>query len=523
MGFDNEATYFRASQAGSLAGFHTKYDMALEAVEEDFGQTHLIFIDGKEVSVSSTFADRSPSNTDRVLGHFQKGGGEEAGRAVEAALRAFPDWAATDWHERVTIFRRTADLLARDKFGLAALMTHENGKNRVEAMADVDEAVDLIRWYAHVMEENEGFEQEMGRAVENERTRSVLKPYGVWGVISPFNYPLAIAAGMTTGAVLTGNSVVLKPASDTPYLAERFYEALGEAGLPDGVVNLVTGPGRSLGSAIVENPDVSGLIFTGSRKVGVLSFKAFTGEFPKPVITELGGKNPVIVTEHADLEKAVPGVARGAFGYGGQKCSATSRVYVQEAVREDFLEGLVEWTAEIKVGDPTDPDVDMGPVINEKAYTNYQTYIDLAGRDGKILTGGRVLTDGDLSKGYFVAPTVVDGLSEDHPLIQEELFVPILDVSGVDSLEQGIARSNGSEYGLTAGIFTEDQDEWMQYFRQVQAGVVYANRIQGATTGAMIGDQPFSGWKHSGISGKGAGGPYYLQQFLQEQSQTYYV
>ncbi|MEE8198942.1 MAG: aldehyde dehydrogenase family protein, partial [Thermoplasmata archaeon] len=328
MGFDNEATYFRASQAGSLAGFHTKYDMALEAVEEDFGQTHLIFIDGKEVSVSSTFADRSPSNTDRVLGHFQKGGGEEAGRAVKAALRAFPDWAATDWHERVTIFRRTADLLARDKFGLAALMTHENGKNRVEAMADVDEAVDLIRWYAHVMEENEGFEQEMGRAVENERTRSVLKPYGVWGVISPFNYPLAIAAGMTTGAVLTGNSVVLKPASDTPYLAERFYEALGEAGLPDGVVNLVTGPGRSLGSAIVENPDVSGLIFTGSRKVGVLSFKAFTGEFPKPVITELGGKNPVIVTEHADLEKAVPGVARGAFGYGGQKCSATSRVYV---------------------------------------------------------------------------------------------------------------------------------------------------------------------------------------------------
>ncbi|MFQ5553375.1 MAG: aldehyde dehydrogenase family protein [Thermoplasmata archaeon] len=522
MGFENEQTFLRATQTGDVAGFHTRYDKALDAIQEELGQTHSIFIDGKEVSASSTFPDRSPSNTDLILGHFQKAGREEAGRAVKAALRAFPDWAATDWHERVTIFRRAAKLLAGDKFELAALISHENGKNRGEAMADVDEAIDLVRWYAYLMEENEGFAQEMGRALENERTRSILRPYGVWAVISPFNYPLAIVAGMTTGAVLTGNTAVLKPATDTPYLAVKFYEALREAGLPNGVLNLVTGPGRAVGAAIVENPDVSGLIFTGSRNVGLHSFQAFTSQFPKPVITELGGKNPVIVTEHADLEKAIPGVARGAFGYGGQKCSATSRVYVHEAVKEEFLDGLLEWTADVEVGDPTDPDVYMGPLINEKAYANYQAYVDVARRDAKILAGGRVLTEGNLSKGYFVAPTVVDGLADDHTLIEEELFVPILSVSGVGSMDEGITRSNRSEYGLTAGIFTEDKQEQREHFRRIQAGVVYANREQGATTGAIIGAQPFGGWKHSGISGKGAGGPYYLEQFLHEQSQTYY-
>jgi 1-pyrroline-5-carboxylate dehydrogenase len=442
---------------------------------------------------------------------------------VKAALRAFPDWAATDWHDRVAIFQRTAELMAKDKFALSALMSHENGKSRLEAIADVDEAIDLVRWYTYIMEENGGFAQEMAPAVKNERTRSVLRPYGVWAVISPFNYPLAIVAGMTTGAVLTGNTAVLKPASDTPYLAVKFYEALREAGLPDGVLNLVTGPGRAVGASIVENPDVSGLIFTGSRGVGIRSFRAFTSGFPKPVITELGGKNAVVVTENADLEKAIPGVARGAFGYGGQKCSATSRVYVHEAVKEDFLDGLLDRVADIKVGDPTAPDVYMGPVINEKAYTNYQAYADLARRDGEVLTGGQVLREGNLSKGYFVAPTVVHGLADDHRLMQEELFVPILNVSELDSLDAGIARANGTEYGLTAGIFSEDEEERMEYFRRIQAGVVYANRVQGATTGAIIGSQPFGGWKHSGISGKGAGGPYYLEQFLHEQSQTYYV
>lgn len=523
MGFDNEATYQRASRAGDVAGFHTRYDKALERVEEEFGRTHPVFIDGKEVQASSTFADRSPSNTDRVLGHFQQAGREEAARAVEAALRAFPDWASTDWRERVGIFRRAADLLAGEKFDLAALMSHENGKNRAEAMADVDEAIDLIRWYAHVMEEEEGFEREMGRYLENERTRSVLRPYGVWGVISPFNFPLAIAAGMTTGAVLTGNTAVLKPASDTPFMAVRFYQALREAGLPDGVLNLVTGSGRTVGAAIVENPEVSGLIFTGSRQVGLLSFRAFTDDFPKPVITELGGKNPVVVTEQADLEKAIPGVALGAFGYGGQKCSATSRVYVHRALKKDFLKGLIEVTEGLRVGDPTDPDVYMGPMINEKAYRNYEAYANLARQDGTVLAGGRTLTEGSLAKGYFVAPTIVDGLPEDHRLLRDELFVPFLDVVTVDSLEEGITRSNGSEYGLTAGIFTEDPEERAEYFSRVRAGVVYANRKEGATTGAVIGAQPFGGWKQSGISGKGAGGRYYLLQFLQEQSQTYYV
>lgn len=523
MAFENEATYLRSTRNGKSEDFHSRFDRALEVVEEDFEETHPIYVDGKEVSCDQTFEDLSPANTQRLIGYFQKAGTRETTKAVEAASRAFPGWSETDWRERIRIFLTAADLLSRRKFELAALMCHENGKNRLEAMADVDEAIDLIRWYCAEMERHDGFDREMHGILPNERARSVLKPYGVWAVISPFNFPLAITCGMTVGAVLTGNTAVLKPASDTPFMGLRFYEALQEAGLPDGVLNFVTGPGGSVGVELVKNPEVSGLVFTGSRRVGVTSFKAFTRDFAKPVITELGGKNPVIVTDKADMGKAVPGIGRGAFGFGGQKCSATARVYVHESLKEEFLEELVEWTEELKIGDPTERDTYLGPLINRRACESYQEYAAKAAKDGRVLTGGRVRKEGPLAKGYFVEPTIVDGLPRDHPLFRDELFVPFVCVSAIKSLEEGLQLANESEYGLCAGIFTEDPEERETFFRKIQAGVVYCNRAQGATTGAMVGVQPFGGWKHSGISGKGAGGSYYLQQFLREQSQTYYV
>jgi 1-pyrroline-5-carboxylate dehydrogenase len=523
MTFENEATYLRAVKEGDEDGFHSKFDAALASVEEDLGQSHPMYIGGKKVYSKETFEDRSPADTDRLLGLFQKAGREEAARALEAAWNAFPEWSNSDWRERVRIFLKAADILSERKYELAALMCLENGKNRLEAMADVDEAIDLIRWYCDEMERNDGFDREMGRYVPEERTRSVLRPYGVWTVISPFNFPLAITCGMTTGAVLTGNTAVLKPASDTPFMGLRLYEVLTEAGLPDGVLNFVTGPGATAGAELVENPRVSGLVFTGSKQVGLASFRAFTRDFAKPVITELGGKNPVIITDKADLEKAVPGVGRGAFGFCGQKCSATARVYVHKDVKEEFLDRLVKWTEELKIGDPTDRDTYLGPLINERAYANYQEYAALAAKDGRVLTGGHVLTEGSMARGFFVEPTIVDGLSQGHRLFREELFVPMVCVGSISSLEEGIRLSNDSEYGLCAGIFTEDPEERETFFREIQAGVIYCNRVQGATTGAIVGAQPFGGWKHSGISGKGAGGHYYLQQFMREQSRTYYV
>lgn len=522
MTFKNEATYATAAREGSEATFHRRFDAALEEAGEQLGRSHPLFVAGKEATGTGTFEDHSPSNTDRIVGIFQKGGREEAAAAVRAAVDAFPAWAATDWRERVRIIRRAADVLAKDKYRLAALMCHENGKNRLEAVADVDEAIDFLRWYPEEMERNEGYTQELSGFSENERAKSVLRPYGAWAVIAPFNFPLAIATGMTAGALVTGNTVVLKPATDTPLMSLELVLTLREAGLPDGVLNYLTGPGGTAGEALVSHSDVAGLVFTGSRAVGLASFRTLTASFPKPVITELGGKNPVIVTAHADLEKAVPGVGRGAFGFGGQKCSATSRVYVHEDLREAFLEGLVAWTEALVVGDPTAPDTYLGPLINRRAYENYQAYAKLAASDGRVLAGGTVRTEGEWSKGYFVDPTVVDGLPTNHRLLQEELFVPLVAVSPIASLEEGLGLANDSAYGLCAGIFTEETEERDLFFREIRAGVAYCNRAQGATTGAIVGSQPFGGWGESGISGKGAGGRFYLPQFLREQSQTYY-
>lgn len=523
MEFKNEATHAMMAKDGKTRQFHSSYEKALTKVEGELGEAHPIYINGKAVYSKATFEDRSPSNTDHILGLFQQGSREEASRAVSSAQAAFKEWSRTDWKERARILRRAADLLGRRKFELAALMSHENGKNRLEAMADVDEAIDFLRWYPSELERNEGFDSEMGRAMPSERSGSILRPYGVWAVISPFNFPLAIACGMTTGALVTGNTAVLKPASDTPFMALRLYEALTEAGLPDGVLNYVTGPGGTVGLELVKDPGVSGLIFTGSRRVGVSSFRAFTDPFPKPVITEMGGKNPVIITENADLEKAVPGVGRGAFGFGGQKCSATSRAYIHHSLKEAFLDRLVDWTKELRVGIPTEEDTYLGPLINEQAYANYRGYSSMAAKDGSILTGGSVLKDSAFSKGFFVEPTIVDGLRQEHQLFREELFVPLICVTSITSLEEGLRLANDSEYGLCAGIFTQDEEEREQFFQEIQSGVAYCNREQGATTGAIVGAQPFGGWNQSGISGKGSGSLYYLQQFLREQSQTYYV
>ncbi|MGI0082663.1 MAG: aldehyde dehydrogenase family protein, partial [Nitrosopumilaceae archaeon] len=465
------------------------------------------------------FQVKSPADRNIVIANFPMATKEDTLSAIESAKNAFSKWSSIPYQQRVEIFRECADLFSSEKFKLATIMSFENGKSRLEAMGDVDEAIDFMRFYAYQLEANEGYSKETKSAVPNEKTRSVLKPYGVWGIISPFNFPSAIAIGMTTGALLTGNTAVLKPASDTPLSAYKFVEAIYHK-LPPAALNFVTGAGSVVGKAILESSLVDGIAFTGSKEVGMLGFRSFIEKSPRPFISEMGGKNPVIVTESADLEKAAEGVMRAAFGYGGQKCSACSRVYVQKNVANQFMERLVAKTRSLKIGNPWQNDVFLGPVINDAALKRFERMTELAKKDGKIVYGGIVLKDSEYKNGYFVQPTIVTDLPQEHELVKEELFLPFVCVSEFESFDEVIKLANNTNYGLTAGIFSQDKNQLETFFDKIQAGVTYANRATSATTGALVGAQPFVGWKDSGISGKGAGGAYYLLQFMREQTQT---
>jgi 1-pyrroline-5-carboxylate dehydrogenase len=371
------------------------------------------------------------------------------------------------------------------------------------------------------MERNEGFDHPMGNlGDETVHTRSVLKPHGVWGVISPFNFPFALSGGPAGGALVAGNTVVYKPSSDAPISGQCLTRAMRDAGIPDGVFNMVMGPGESVGAELQENDDVDGIIFTGSFEVGFHLYKNFARRFPKPVIVEMGGKNPAIVSRKADLDEAAEGIMRSAFGFTGQKCSANSRVYVERPVLADLTRRLIEKTEAITIGDPVDRANWLGPVINQRAVDRYGQAIADARQDGRILIGGERVTENGLDAGFFVAPTVVGDLPTDHRLLRDELFLPLTVVAPVDSVDEALRLSNNHYLGLTAGFYSEDKAECDRFLDQIEAGVVYVNRRAGATTGAWPGIQPFGGWKGSTATGKAGGGFHYVQQFMREQSQT---
>ncbi len=518
MALPVKITYASLSAPGE--DVHRDYEQALAKVRGTLGLVHPLLIGGKRRESPRTFPDVNPADPRQILGHFAAGSPRDVADAVQAAQQAFSEWSRVPWRERVLLIRKVGDLLSERAFEFAALMTLEAGKTRFEALGDVSEAADFFRYYAQQVEEAGGFDLPLERLSPNEETRSILRPYGVWAVISPFNFPVALAAGMCAGALVAGNTVVLKPASDTPYSAVRLVELMEAAGFPPGAVNLVTGSGDEAGTALVDSPEVAGLIFTGSREVGERIARRFNASRLRPYILEMGGKNPAVVTASADLDKAVEGIARSAFGASGQKCSACSRVYVDRRVSGEFLGRLVQKTKSLRVGDPVERDVFVGPVINRRAVATYERAVAEARRDGRILFGGEVLKDGAYAHGHFVTPTVVDRLPLDHRLFRDELFVPFVAVAEVGSLQEALTWANRSEFGLTAGIFSEDPDEVRAFFDRIEAGVAYANRRGGATTGAWPGVNSFGGWKASGSSGRGAGGPYYVQQFLREQSQT---
>lgn len=519
--FENETTYLDYDQADQVGAFHAEYEAAVAEVRGDLGGTTHLRIDGDDVSADRTFDVTSPGELDLQIGEFPEADESLVDCAVTAAATASDSWSRRGWPERVDIVRNAADRMADRKFELAALMTLENGKNRREAIADVDEAIDFLRYYSRELERHDGYVYDTGEPTPGQHCENRLQPYGVFGVIAPFNFPLAILAGMTTGAVVTGNAAVVKPAERTPAIAHAFLEILEAAGLPDGVVNLVTGPGEPTGAAIVEHPTVDGVAFTGSRAVGRMIQDRFRdlGK-PGPVIAELGGKNPVIVTAAADLDKAVPGVTNGAFSFSGQKCSATSRVYVVQDVYDEFLERAIAAAEEIPDHPPWNRAARLSPLITAEAYQRYQHISEQARETGTVHTGGRVVRDEALPQGRYVRPTVVSGVPHSHELAREEHFVPFYTVHPVDDLTEGIKKANDSPYGLCTGLFTEDQAEVDRWFDRIDSGMCYVNRSQSATTGALVHAQPFGGWKASGTTGKFAGGRWYLPQFMREQSRT---
>jgi len=503
---------------------HKGFDAAVTKLKQNLGKEYSMIIAGKDVFADEKFDDHSPVNTDWVLAKMQKGNASHAEQAIAAARKAFPKWSRTPWQERVRLVRKAASILEARIFELGAAMALEVGKNRMESLGDVQETADLMSYSALMVEQNKGFIKPMGKdpLVGYDSTNvSVLRPYGAWLIVSPFNFPFALTGGPTGAALSAGNTVVIKPATDTAWIVRLYAEALRDAGFPDGVVNFVSGPGSTLGQALVDNPDIDGATFTGSFDVGMKMYRDFANRnYVRPIVLELGGKNPAIVSRNANLEDAATGIVRSAFGLQGQKCSAASRVIVEEPVYDELVAKLKAKTDALVIGDPTERATYLGPVINNSSYNDFKNFAEEINQAGaKFLTGGHVKTGGMFDKGYYCEPTFVTDLPFSHRLWQYEMFLPITTIGKVSNLDEAMKIANNVNYGLTAGFYgAPSETDW--FFDQIEAGVTYANRPQGATTGAWPGFQPFGGWKGSGASGKNGGGLYYVQLYMHEQIRT---
>jgi 1-pyrroline-5-carboxylate dehydrogenase len=521
MRFINELTHENYIKRNQENVFHKKFDNAVESIKKEFNNNdYPIIINNEKIYTKDKYKHVSPVDRRIILGYVSKISDLLINKAIDSSYHSFKEWSKLDYKKRIRILKKAANTIRSNKFQLAALLTFENGKNRYEAIADIDEAIDFINYYCIDMINNNGYvtkNNEIGKTTKN---ISIMKPYGVWAIISPFNFPAAIFVGMNMGAIITGNTTVAKPASNTPLIGYKIVEIMIESGLPPGVLNYITGDAAKIGKIIINNDKISGIVFTGSKDVGYTLYKNSADIKPRPIIAELGGKNPTIVTKTADLDKAAEGVSRAAFSYAGQKCSACSRVYVHKKVKKEFIEKLISKVKKINVANSDKKNCDVGPLINSNAFQNFKKYVNIASQEGRILYGGKVIEEGNLKYGYYVSPTIVNGISFDNILLKKELFLPFLCIKEFDDFYEALDLCNNSEYGLTAGLYSKDKKEINDFLNNIESGVVYVNRPKSSTTGALVGNQSFGGWKNSGFSGKGTGGKYYLTQFMREQSHT---
>jgi 1-pyrroline-5-carboxylate dehydrogenase len=501
-----------------FSGVHAHLDELIPAAEARLlGKSRPALIGGRDRTEGNVVIARSPIDRGIVLGEFPEADAALVDEVVAAARGAFPGWRDLGWERRVALLRKGADVLEERKWDVSVACLVEVGKSRLEAVGEVEEAIDLIRYYCAEIERAGGFGEERAGASPAERCSVALRPYGVFAVIAPFNFPVALSIGMMSAALVAGNSVVFKPSDAAGLTGRLVVEALVAGGLPDGVLNLVYG-GSATGEALTRHAAVDGVAFTGSNAVGMTILRhAAAATAMRPVLAEMGGKNPVFVAPSADLAVAAAGVARSAFGLSGQKCSAASKAYVHRAIFDEFVDALVDTTDRLAVGDPRRQDVFMGPVINAAALERFTIASAEAARVGSIVRGGRQLP---LDHGPYVEPTIVTGLPGDHSINRDELFVPFISLLPFDDFDEAIADANRSAFGLTAGVYTQEPRELDRFLSGIEAGVLYANRASGATTGAWPGYQTFCGWKGSGTTGKGGLGRWYVPQFMREQSHT---
>jgi len=467
-------------------------------------------IGGKEVGASKHFESVNPCDRKQVIGRFPQGTKDDAERAVEAAAAAFPAWSRVPPEERSALLLRISAIFRKRKHEFSAMMVLEEAKSWAEADADTAEAIDFCEFYAREMERLA--QPQPLTPYPGEKNDLEFIPLGVCAVIPPWNFPLAILCGMATAALVTGNTVVLKPSSDAAAIATMFLEACEEAGIPDGALNFVTGPGSTVGNVLVEHPKTRMIAFTGSRDVGLqISEKAgrvAPGQiWIKRAILEMGGKDFILVDETADIDEAANGVVAAAFGFQGQKCSACSRLIVHEKVHDELLAKIVAKTKTLTVGDVRDPDNAVGAVINAGAQKRILEYVELGRKEGRIVAGGEAGPE----DGFFVMPTIVDGVKRDARLAREEIFGPVLAVLTVKDFDEGIAVANDTEYGLTGSLYSRDRDRLARGKRELFCGNLYLNR---KCTGALVGVHPFGGFNMSGTDSK-AGGREYLYLFTQ--------
>jgi 1-pyrroline-5-carboxylate dehydrogenase len=487
---------------------------ALDKVASHLGAEYSLIIGGERLQTPDKIRSINPARPAQIVGVHQKAGAEQVEPAMTAALRAYESWSRTSTDERVSLLLGAAAIIRERKFEFMAWLTYEVGKNWAEADADVGETIDFLEFYAR-----EALRLAAATTpiqFPGERNELLYIPLGVGAVISPWNFPFAIMAGMTAAAIVTGNTVILKPSSDSPTIAAKFVEVLEEAGLPDGVVNFCPGSGASFGNAIVQHPKTRFIAFTGSKAVGLEIHERAAHPQPgqiwiKRTILEMGGKDSILVCEDADLDAAVDGVVAAAFGFSGQKCSACSRAIIQAPIYDVFVERLRERVATLSLGDPaTNPN--MGPVINQASLDSMLRSIEIGKNEGKLIAGGNApaLPDG----GFYLQPTIFADVPPAAVIAQEEIFGPVLAVIKVASFEEGLRVANNTEYGLTGSIYSNDRELLNRARRDFHVGNLYFNR---KCTGAMVGAHPFGGFNMSGTDSK-AGGPDYLYLFTQAKS-----
>ena len=486
---------------------------ALSRVKEKLGRTYNLKIGDQEITTEDTFTSFNPGNIDEVIGHFQKAGEREADMAIEAAFEAFKSWSGVSAEERADYLFKASDIMRDRRMELMAWMVYEVGKSWAEADGDVAETIDFLEFYGQEALRYAGRKEVVSFNGESPYMEYI--PLGVGVIIPPWNFPFAITSGMATAAIVSGNTIVLKPSSDEPATAYQLVSIMEEVGLPPGVLNFLTGPGALAGEKLVRHPKTRFISFTGSMEVGLGINKAAAemadGQvWIKRVVAEMGGKDAIIVDSEANLEEAAVGVVTSAFGYNGQKCSACSRLIVVEDVHEKLMKKVIEKTSALSLGDPVDKSNFMGPVINESSMRKIEKYVEIGKKEGELLIGG----ERGEGNGYYYKPTIFGGIDRRARLAQEEIFGPVLAVIKAKDFDDALDIANDTVFGLTGAVYTDNKDKWEKATREFHVGNLYLNR---KCTGALVGVHPFGGFNMSGTDSK-AGGADYLLLFQQAKS-----